>query len=163
MPRATRNGSDDLVSIAAAAKEIGYSPSTLARQVKAGSIRSHGGKVRLSEVLADRAANIDSSRWIDRERNGRTPKSLRSGGGHAPVARRAQDNAQAHATTCTGIALTPDLTRDLGLVLESQDTSDALDVGTDCVLVGLEMIEETVRRLRAENAALKAKGTQAHG
>jgi hypothetical protein len=156
MPYATRNGSDDLVSIAKAAKEIGFSPSTLARQVKAGSIRSHGGKVRLSEVLADRAANIDSSRWIGRERNGRPPKSLRTGG-HAPV-KRAQDNAHAMHSSCTGVALTPDLTRDLGLVLESQDTSDPIDVGTDSVLVGLEMIEDEVRRLRAEVAALKAKG-----
>jgi hypothetical protein len=158
MPQATRNNADDLVSIAKAAREIGYSPSTLARQVKAGSIRSHSGLVRISEILADRAANIDSSRWIGRERNGRAPKPLRSGG-HAPPAGRAQDDAPAmHATCVTVIALTAELTRDLGLVLESQDTSDALDVGTDCVLVGLEMLENEVRRLRAELAALNPKG-----
>jgi hypothetical protein len=144
---------DDLVSITKAATEIGLSPSTLARQVKAGSIRSHGGKVRISEVLADRAANVDSSSWIGRERNRSAAKSARPGGGHAPA--RAQDHA-VHATTCTGIALTTDLTRDLGLLLESQDTSDQVDVGTDCVLVGLEMIENEVRRLRAEVAKLKA-------
>jgi hypothetical protein len=144
---------DPLMCVAAAAREIGLNRSTLARQVNAGAIRSHGGKVRLSEVLADRAANIDSSAWVGRERTGRPPKSLRTGGGHAP---RAQDHA-VHATTCTGIALTPDLTRDLGLVLESQDTSDQMDVGIDCVLVGLELIENEVRRLRAEVAALKAK------
>jgi hypothetical protein len=74
MPQATRNNADDLVSIAKAAKEIGFSPSTIARQVKAGSIRSHGGKVRLSEVLEDRASNVDSSRWVGRERKGATPR-----------------------------------------------------------------------------------------
>ena len=50
---------DDLISIGAAAKAIGVNKSTLSRQIKAGSIRSHGGKVRLSEVFEDRAANID--------------------------------------------------------------------------------------------------------
>jgi hypothetical protein len=44
------------------------------------------------------------------------------------------------------------------LLLESQDTSDQMDVGTDCALVGLEMLENEVRRLRAEVVALKAKG-----
>jgi hypothetical protein len=146
---------EPLISVAEAAREIGLNRSTLSRQVSAGAIRSHGGKVRLSEILADRAANIDSSSWIGRERNGRAPKPLRSGG-HALLAGRAQDaDAQVHATTCTGIALTPDLIRDLGLVLESQDTADALDVGTDCVLVGLEMIENEVRRLRAVLAGKK--------
>jgi hypothetical protein len=142
--------------VAEAAREIGLNRSTLSRQVSAGAIRSHGGKVRISEILADRAANIDSSSWIGRERNGRAaPKPLRSGG-HALPAGRTQDNAPAvHATCVTGIALTPELTRDLGLVLESQDTADALDVGTDCVLVGLEMIENEVRRLRAVLAGEK--------
>ena len=40
---------------------------TLSKQVRAGIIRSHDGKVRLSEVLADRAANIDLSRSKRRE------------------------------------------------------------------------------------------------
>lgn len=50
---------DKFISIAAAAKTIGLNKSTLSRQVKTGAIRSHGGKVRLSEVLEDRASNID--------------------------------------------------------------------------------------------------------
>jgi hypothetical protein len=56
----------DLVSLSAAAKKIGVNKSTLSRQVKAGSIRSHKGKVRLAEVLEDRANNIDSSGWESR-------------------------------------------------------------------------------------------------
>jgi hypothetical protein len=59
---------DPLVSVSAAARTIGVRQSTLSRQIKAGSIRSHGGKVRVSEVLADRKNNIDSSRWNDRKK-----------------------------------------------------------------------------------------------
>lgn len=53
---------DPLISISAAAREIGVHQSTLSKQVREGAIRSHDGKVRLSEVLADRAANIDLGR-----------------------------------------------------------------------------------------------------
>lgn len=53
---------DPLISIPAAAKAIGIERTTLGKQVRAGAVRSHGGKVRLSEVLADRAANIDLGR-----------------------------------------------------------------------------------------------------
>lgn len=53
---------DPLISIPAAAKAIGIERTTLGKQVRAGTVRSHGGKVRLSEVLADRAANIDLGR-----------------------------------------------------------------------------------------------------
>lgn len=53
---------DPLISISAAAAQIGVDKSTLAKQVRQGAIRSHDGKVRLSEVLADRADNIDLGR-----------------------------------------------------------------------------------------------------
>ncbi|WP_063688817.1 hypothetical protein [Bradyrhizobium stylosanthis] len=49
---------DPLISIAAAAKAIGLNRSTLSRQVNLGLVRSHDGKVRLSEVLADRRSKI---------------------------------------------------------------------------------------------------------
>jgi hypothetical protein len=51
-------GTEPLISLGKAAKEVGINKSTLSRQIKAGSIRSHDGKVRLSEVLEDRANNI---------------------------------------------------------------------------------------------------------
>ena len=54
--------SDPLISISAAARDIGVDQSTLSKQVRQGLVRSHDGKVRLSEVLADRAANIDLGR-----------------------------------------------------------------------------------------------------
>jgi transposase-like protein len=59
---------DPLVSISAAAREIGVSQSTLSRQIRAGSIRSHAGKVRVSEVLLDRKNNVDTSRWDNRKK-----------------------------------------------------------------------------------------------
>lgn len=52
---------DGLISIAEAAKKVGVNRSTLTRQVNSGAIRSYEGKVRLSEVYADRAKNIDLS------------------------------------------------------------------------------------------------------
>jgi hypothetical protein len=70
---------DPLVSVSAAARKIGVSQSTLSRQVKAGSIRSHAGKVRISEVLDDRKNNVDSSRWSDRKKRpaaGRKPRPM---------------------------------------------------------------------------------------
>ncbi len=54
--------SDPLMSVSAAARAVGVDQSTLAKQVRQGLVRSHDGKVRLSEVLADRAANIDLGR-----------------------------------------------------------------------------------------------------
>ena len=54
--------SEALISISKCALAIGLHKSTLASQVKDGSIRSHEGKVYLSEVLEDRAKNIDLSR-----------------------------------------------------------------------------------------------------
>jgi transcriptional regulator of acetoin/glycerol metabolism len=51
---------DDLIRVSEAARQIGLNRSTLTRQVKAGLIRSHNGLVRLSEVLEDRAANIEA-------------------------------------------------------------------------------------------------------
>lgn len=40
-------------------RSSGSNKSTLARQVKEGSVRSHAGKVLISEVKADRVANLD--------------------------------------------------------------------------------------------------------
>lgn len=68
-PDATPNGSGgDLISIAAAAKAVGINKSTLSRQVLTGSVRSHDGKVRLTEVLEDRAKNIDLTKSRSRRK-----------------------------------------------------------------------------------------------
>jgi hypothetical protein len=73
---------DPLISIAAAARQVGINKSTLSRQVKAGLIRSHQGMVRLSEVLEDRANNIDKSIWLHRSKPGTTPEAATV---HAPL------------------------------------------------------------------------------
>jgi hypothetical protein len=60
MPPDSDKPVDDLISIASAAKAIGINKSTLSRQVKSGQVRSHQGKLRLSEVIEDRAKNVGS-------------------------------------------------------------------------------------------------------
>jgi hypothetical protein len=66
---------DPLISISEAARKVGINKSTLSRQVKSGAIRSHDGLVRLSEVLEDRAKNIDASIWANRDKR-RAPDAL---------------------------------------------------------------------------------------
>jgi hypothetical protein len=61
---------DELISIREAARRVGVAHTTLSRQVKQGSLRSHGGLVRLSEVLEDRAANIDLAKPHRGRKNG---------------------------------------------------------------------------------------------
>lgn len=53
---------EPLIKAAEAARQIGINRSGLCRQIKAGSVRSHDGLVRLSEVIADRGANIEEPR-----------------------------------------------------------------------------------------------------
>jgi hypothetical protein len=78
-----------LISIRAAAKKIGITDTTLGRQIKAGSVRSHGGKVRLSEVSEDRKKNVDHGYWSARKK---------------PAGRGSETKANAartpHAQTC---------------------------------------------------------------
>ena len=64
-----------LISIRAAARELDITPSTLIRQVTSGQIRSHDGKVRISEVIADRDANVDLTRSHRRKVTASTPDS----------------------------------------------------------------------------------------
>lgn len=60
------NRTEPLLSVAAAAREIGVHKSTLARQIRSGAVRSHEGKVRVFEVRADRKRRVGlhrSWRW----------------------------------------------------------------------------------------------------
>jgi hypothetical protein len=150
---------DELIGITAAARQIGVSHSTLSRQVKLGQVRSHKGKVRLSEVLQDRANNIDNTIWMHRSKN----KQIKSGSGRQAV--HAADNgadtaAQAvHAAhTPNGCPITAELNEGLGRLLLSEEPYDLIEVGIDAALAGLEMIETGIRRMRAELAANKARG-----
>ncbi len=56
------NDLDPLLSINAAAEMLGINASTLSRQIQAGQIRAHDGRVRLSEALEDRARHVDLTR-----------------------------------------------------------------------------------------------------
>jgi hypothetical protein len=73
---------DPLITVAEAARKIGISHTTLGRQIKAGAIRAHGKKVRFSEVLEDRANNIDASIWEARKK---APRPAGSPNVHAPL------------------------------------------------------------------------------
>jgi hypothetical protein len=67
---------DDLIDVRACAKLIKppISHTTLLRQIKSGAIRSHaGGKVRLIEVLEDRAKNINLSKGKGKRKKGAPP------------------------------------------------------------------------------------------
>lgn len=77
---------EPLISIAAAAREVGLNKSTLSRQVNSKAIRSHGGKVRLSEVYEDRAKNIDAAIWSNRPKKSATAS-------HAPLHATPPDDA----------------------------------------------------------------------
>jgi hypothetical protein len=67
---------DDLITVRACAKLLTppISHTTLLRQIESGAIRSHpGGKVRLIEVLEDRAKNIDLSKSKGKRKKGASP------------------------------------------------------------------------------------------
>ncbi|WP_462121340.1 hypothetical protein [Methylorubrum thiocyanatum] len=81
--------SDALITISAAARRLGIDRSVLSRQIKDGLVRSHGQKVIFSEVLADRAANIDLTR------SGR-----RAGRAAHQDQRRSPPRASDRASTC---------------------------------------------------------------
>jgi hypothetical protein len=72
-PEPAPGAAEPLISIAEAAREIGVNKSTLSRQVISKAIRSHDGKVRLSEVLEDRANNINQAQ--SRRRSTKAGKS----------------------------------------------------------------------------------------
>ncbi len=90
-----QKNADPLLSVTEAAAQIGVNRSTLFRQIKAGAVRSHEGKVRLSELLADRAANIDLTR--SRRHAGRLDDLSAA----APDATVVADDATADATRAT--------------------------------------------------------------
>ncbi|WP_338688281.1 hypothetical protein V5279_23520 [Bradyrhizobium sp. 26S5] len=52
------NKAEPLISISEAARQLGLHKSTLSRQIGQKRIRTHGGRVRLSEVKADRSNTI---------------------------------------------------------------------------------------------------------
>jgi hypothetical protein len=134
-----------LIGITAAAREIGISHSTLSRQVKLGQVRSHNGKVRLSEVLEDRANNIDNTIWMHRSKS----KQTESGAGRHSV-HTADNGAHAvYAHTVNGCPITAELNTKLGRLLLSDEPYDVIEVGVDAALAGIEMMQTGIDQLRA--------------
>jgi hypothetical protein len=140
---------EPLIGITAAARQIGVSHSTISRQVKLGQVRSHKGKVRLSEVLQDRANNIDNTIWMFRKKN----KQTKSGPGRHAV--HAADNAADTAAqavlahTANGCPITAEMNTKLGRLLLSDEPYDLIEVGVDAALAGLEMMQTGIDQLRA--------------
>jgi hypothetical protein len=89
---------DDLISVAAAARAIGVHRSTLSRQIAGGLLRAHAGKVRLSEVIADREYNVDLAR--SRRRGGHPDDVIRVATTRTSVAQ--QGDATASSATQSG-------------------------------------------------------------
>jgi len=114
---------DELISISAAAKAIGVNRSTLSRQIADGHVRSHAGKVRLSEVLEDRIANIDLGR--SRRREG-----------------QADDDEAAVASTGKRVASAVDATAD-----DDADATDA-DDGLPVLVDGQTLAYKDARALK---------------
>jgi hypothetical protein len=112
---------DELMGITKAAREVGVSHSTLSRQVKAGLVRSHGGKVRLSEVLYDRANNIDASIWQGRKH----AKRAAANPSHEPCTRAHAPPPECYATSASAQDIEDFLDRVAALLKEFDGRLDS--------------------------------------
>jgi hypothetical protein len=138
-PKVSYMNDEALIGITEAARQIGISHSTLSRQVKLGQVRSHRGKVRLSEVLQDRANNIDNTIWMHRKKN----KQTKSGPGRHAV-HTADDGAHA-----PGREFTSETVTGFGLMLDIREDrmNDPNIVGSVMALAGVEMILAELQKL----------------
>jgi hypothetical protein len=129
-----------LIGIRAAARQAGIAHSTLSRQVTRGQVRSHGGKVRLSEVLYDRKHNLDPTIWLGRKKKPTKPKIEATGGATSRNGATVHDDGAAHAPACRDFA--PERVTEFGLMLDlphDRMTNPAI-VASVMSLTGLEMI-----------------------
>jgi hypothetical protein len=129
---------EKLIGIRAAARKVGIAHSTLSRQVTRGQVRSHGGKVRLSEVIYDRKHNLDPTIWLGRKKSTK-PKAV------APAVVRKGAVAAVHDNDGAAYApdgFAPDRVTEFGLMLDM--THDRMNdpklVGSVMALTGVEMI-----------------------
>lgn len=89
---------EPLISISEAARQIGINKSTLSRQVESRAIRSHDGKVRLSEVVADRSANVNLAQSRRRSAKAKPPAAAAAGPKNATTGARGATKPNADAT-----------------------------------------------------------------
>jgi uncharacterized small protein (DUF1192 family) len=146
---------DDLVSISEAARQLGLNKSTLSRQIKAKRIRSYDGKVRLSEVRADRKANVAylvSSRHASVHEPDPVAASAR------PDVAPEDDAPIGPQPFAIGLdiltPLTCGLARRLGEMVGTENLDDFSDIGSDLISAGTAILNQEIERLRAQ---LKAK------
>jgi hypothetical protein len=136
------SGADDLVSLSAAAEAVGINKSTLSRQAKAGLVRSHDRKFRVSEVIEDRAKNIGGSRAAEAQRT--TPPAPVTKPLHDPVACNAPVQRATHATARGPADATP-----IG------DTLELISVAAAAKAIGLN--KSTLKR-QVDSGAVRSHG-----
>jgi hypothetical protein len=140
---------EKLIGIREAARKIGIAHSTLSRQVTRAQVRSHGGKVKLSEVIHDRKHNLDQSIWLGRKRSTK-PKIGASGAtsrNGAAVHGADPDDGAAHAPEYWEFA--PAEVIGLGGVLNVREDlrNDPAVVGSVMALAGSELILAELHKL----------------
>jgi excisionase family DNA binding protein len=152
---------DDLVSISEAARQLRLNKSTLSRQIKAKRIRSHGGKVRISEVRADRSANIPIQIGRNTRNNSRNEfnDSLVACTMQYSSCTNDDEPIGPRPFTCiTEIPLTRWLVRQLAELIQCEAPDDTAMVGEYLISIGADIMVQETERLKTEVAALKAKG-----
>lgn len=177
MHHATCNAQADtepLIGITEAARQVGVSHSTLSRQVKRGQVRSHDGKVRLSEVIYDRKHKLDHSIWRGRRRRfeqpitavhavspGVSPSGHRVH--HAPPnvdrgvdrLHHAPDDApigprEFWVGSAADIPLTRGLVRQLAELVGTEHQDNFCHVGEDLINTGVSILNQEIARLKAK-------------
>lgn len=166
-PACNEADSDALVSIAEAARDVGVHRSTLSRQVQAGKVRSHDGKVRLSEVIADRRCKLKNAIWDGRRRAALGVAGALARSVHADATRIR------HATTATpdatvagddaplgprpfhigangDVPLTRGLVRQLGELIGSDVPGDPSLVAYDLATTSIDICQQELARLKAK-------------
>jgi excisionase family DNA binding protein len=145
---------DDLVSISEAARQLRLNKSTLSRQIKAKRIRSHGGKVRISEVRADRSANIPIQ--IGRNTRNEFNDSLVACTMQYSSCTNDDEPIGPRPFACiTELPLTRGLVRQLAEMIQCEAPDDTAMVGEYLISIGADIMVQDIERLKAEVAALK--------
>lgn len=163
---------DELVSLSKAARRVGVCCSTLSRQIHAGKIRSHDGKVRISEVIEDRQRNLNGAVWEGRRRAllgiVSTSDLLHADAfpvRHATAALDAtlyrDDAPREHEDAPLGprpfhigangdVLLTRGLVRQLGELIGSEDPGDPPLVAYDLATTTIDILQQEIVRLKAK-------------
>jgi hypothetical protein len=141
--------SDDLISISEAARRLELSTSTLSRQAKLGKIRTYGDppKVRLSEVIADRKANVafPPGKAVKLTQVETKPDNPSHDDDDAPIGPRPFDIG-----AFGDVPLTRGLARELGRLVGAENPDDLSEVGYDLMCAGADILCQEILRLKAK-------------